>query len=106
MDNKRRKSLSRCVSMLRASLDSNACEHAKTVIDDMLEEEEDARDNIPESLQETDRYYDSEEASEHMSNAIEYIEVAMENISDDKMSDAKGMTDLAIEELTWIRGVR
>lgn len=104
MDNKRRKSLSRCVSMLRASLDSNACEHAKTVIDDMLEGRRCTR-QYSESLQETDEYYDSEEASEHMSNAIEYIEVAMENISDDKMSDAKGMTDLAIEELTSIRGV-
>lgn len=56
---------------------SRLLDEAKSILETTLDEEDEARDNTPESLQETDRYYESEEASEAMSNAIDSIDEAV-----------------------------
>ena len=48
----------------------------------VLEEEQDAYDNTPESLQETDRYAESEEAISAMEDADGAIQEAIDYLSD------------------------
>lgn len=43
-------------------------------LNDLLDEETDAMDNIPDSLQDTDRYQICEESVEYLDEAIGYIE--------------------------------
>ena len=76
MNMKRRKSLKELYQLI---------EDAKAQLEAILEEEEEARDNIPESLQDSERYQVAEEACENMEEAVsglddvlEYIESAME----------------------------
>lgn len=47
----------------------------------VLREEEDARDNTPENLQETERYEQMEEACDNLEEASEYIDSAIESIA-------------------------
>ncbi|MBR3237027.1 MAG: hypothetical protein IKF99_01165 [Oscillospiraceae bacterium] len=46
----------------------------------LLEEEEDYRDNMPENLQGSERYYTAEAACDNMQEAIDNIEAAIESI--------------------------
>lgn len=46
----------------------------------LLEEEEEYRDNMPENLQESARYYAAEAACDNMQEAIDSIEDAIESI--------------------------
>lgn len=71
----------------RASLNRiiNAIQELKNDLEVVHDEEEDAMDNMPESLQDSDRYCAMEEAVDSMDNAldelddvIEYLESAME----------------------------
>jgi uncharacterized membrane protein len=57
-------------------------DYARSEIESVREEEDEARDNIPEGLQESDRYTDSEEASEAMDVAIDNIGEAISAIED------------------------
>lgn len=44
---------------------------ARSILEDVLSEEEDARDNTPESLQESDRYQVCEESCDLLEQAID-----------------------------------
>lgn len=46
-------------------------------LEDVMNEEEEARDNMPESLQDTDRYEAMEEAISNMEYAIDSLQEAM-----------------------------
>ena len=49
-------------------------EDVKEKIEGLLEEEEEARDNIPESLQNSERYERTDAACDNLSNAIDALE--------------------------------
>lgn len=55
-------------------------EKAKDIVSDVLDEEDEARDNMPESLQGSERYENSERCSDAMNEAIESIDSAIENL--------------------------
>ena len=46
----------------------------------LLQEEDDYRDNMPESFTETERYSDSEEASDALSSAIDSVAEAKDSL--------------------------
>lgn len=48
-------------------------ETARSILEDILNEEEDARDNIPESLQDSDRYQVCEESCDLLEQAIDEL---------------------------------
>lgn len=48
--------------------------NARSLLEDLLQEEEDAMDNVPESLHDSDRYHDMEEAVDFISDAISQLE--------------------------------
>lgn len=61
-------------------------------IEDIKSEEEEYKDNMPESLQQSDRYYAAEAAVEHLENAMEKLNEVLDfdiealSISDDLIS--------------------
>ena len=68
MNKKRRDKISAIATKL------NDC---KSELESIKEEEDDARDNMPENLEGSSRYSDSEEASDAMDSAITDIESAV-----------------------------
>lgn len=73
MNKKRRELLRSAIPLLS---------QAARIIDQVAEQEGDSMDNIPESLQDTDRYEKMEKAVENLGTALEHIESAQECISD------------------------
>ena len=69
MNNKRRKEISKISSIL---------EDAKSRLSTVIDEEQEAFDNMPESLQGSERGCESEEALDSMNDAIDSIESAIE----------------------------
>lgn len=69
MNNNRRKSINKLYERL---------EDLKAELEEILEEEEEARANIPKSLQESERYEKAEEACENLGNAIYSLEESLE----------------------------
>lgn len=55
---------------------------AANIIDRAAEQESDCLDNVPESLQETERYEKMEKAVENLESALEHIDNAKECISE------------------------
>lgn len=76
MNDNRRKNLKRALSML---------ESANQIISQAAEQEQDSLDNLPESLQSSERY-------EKMEDAVSLLESAIEDIdsASDKIRDATG----------------
>lgn len=83
MNNKRRKEIAKCIEML--SKKSPEIINALEDLNDILFEEDEYRDNMPENLQGGSRYEDSEEASDLLNEAISYLDDAL----DEDDSDAK-----------------
>ena len=83
MNNKRRKEIAKCIEML--SKKSPEIRNALEDLNDILFEEDEYRDNMPENLQGGSRYEDSEEASDLLNEAISYLDDAL----DEDDSDAK-----------------
>lgn len=73
MNAKRRKAIDKIVSKL---------EELQADLERVREEEQDAYDNTPESLQESDRYSESEEAISAMEDADGSIQEAIDYLSD------------------------
>lgn len=71
MNDKRRKRLREAVKML---------DHAWSIVELAQEEEEDGMDNMPENLQSSERYEKMEEAADALSDAMEKIGEAIEQI--------------------------
>lgn len=72
MNNKRRKRLDGVVSML---------ETASNLLEQILDEETDCLNNMPENLESSNRYCKIEEAIDNMDTALESVEQAIEYIS-------------------------
>lgn len=69
MNNIRRQQIRAVIKELReGKLDIDM---ARSILEDVLSEEEDARDNTPESLQESDRYQVCEESCDLLEQAID-----------------------------------
>lgn len=57
-------------------------EEIKNDLELIKDEEEDYRDNMPENLQESDRYYASEEASENLEESIDILDTIINELTD------------------------
>ena len=73
MNNERRKQLSKLMDKI---------EELKGDLEGILSDEDDARDSMPENLQESDRYYASEDASDNMNSAIDSLGDAIDSLDD------------------------
>lgn len=73
MNENRRKRLRSIIGNLEA---------ARTGIETIRDEEDEARDNMPENFLESDRYTDSEAASESMDSAIDSIDEAVSKLEE------------------------
>jgi poly-gamma-glutamate capsule biosynthesis protein CapA/YwtB (metallophosphatase superfamily) len=71
MNDKRRKSIRTAIEHLN---------RASVIIDQVSDEESDALDNIPENLQDSDRYVAMEDAIESLSDADEAVNDAIEKL--------------------------
>lgn len=56
-------------------------ESAKVILEEVRDEEQDAMDNMPENLQESDRYLMMEETVDVLEEAIEDVDELLESIS-------------------------
>ena len=72
MNNKRRSKLKKADGILSEAL---------SIVQAVLDEEEDSFENIPESLQGTDRYDKMEEAIDYLGDCVEQIDAAKTSIS-------------------------
>ena len=57
-------------------------EEIKADLEEVLEEEENCRDNMPESLQETERYQIMDEACDSIQSAIDALDEAADNLGE------------------------
>ena len=73
MNNKRRKEISKIVSTL---------EEVRDRLSEVVDEEQSAFDNMPESIQGSDRGCDSEEAIGYLSDALDSVESALEYLDE------------------------
>lgn len=72
MNNTNRKSIRTIIGYLR----ENNCDTENVIdeLEDLLADEEEKMENIPESLQETERYHIMEESCEYLQEAIDELE--------------------------------
>lgn len=70
-----------------------------------MSEEDDARESIPEGLQDSDRYLVSEESSDLMESAIDSLETALSSFDDNDLEVARLSINEAIDNLMQIDGV-
>ena len=54
--------------------------NAKEILESVLDEEQDAMDNMPESLMDTDRYSHMEDAVESIESAIDLLDDAVDDL--------------------------
>ena len=73
MNNRKRDRLKTAIKML---------EEASNIIDAVREEEEEALENLPENLQDSERYESMENNVERLQDAIESIEQLVESIGE------------------------
>lgn len=71
MNKARRKELSRAVELL---------EEAQSIIESCRDEEQEYIDNMPENLQESEKYYAAEEAVNNMDEAYDKIGEAIDSV--------------------------
>jgi hypothetical protein len=79
MNEPRRKNLRKVIKALRGMKDETLCP-LNELLEDTANEEEETRDSLPENLQGSERYEDSEKASEFMEDAISAMSDMMDNI--------------------------
>lgn len=79
MNEPRRKNLRKVIKALREMKDETLCP-LHDLLEDTASEEEETRDSFPENLQGSDRYCDSEEASEYMEEALAAMDDMMDAI--------------------------
>lgn len=73
MNNKRRKEISKIVSTL---------EDVRDRLSEVVDEEQSAFDNMPESIQGSDRGCESEEAIGYLSDALDSVESALDYLDE------------------------
>lgn len=72
MNKIRRQELSKAMAYLNS---------AKNIVEIVQSREEDYRDNMPENLQESDRYHTAEDACDAMGDAISNLDDAIERLA-------------------------
>lgn len=90
MNNTRRKELNKAVELLNGVID--AITEAQGIVETCKDEEEEYRDNMPENLQNSDRYYASDSACDALNDAYDQIEDILEKI-DDAVSNIETATE-------------
>ena len=73
MNKARRKQLESITAILTTALD---------VLGELRDAEEDAYDNLPESIQESDRGYEMQEITDNLSDAYDSLEEAIDSLGD------------------------
>lgn len=71
MNKARRKELNRAVELL---------EEAQSIIESCRDEEQEYMDNMPENLQESEKYYAAEEAVDNMNEVYDVIGEAIDSV--------------------------
>ena len=79
MNEPRRKNLRKVIKTLREMQNETLCP-LNELLEDTAGEEEETRDSLPENLQGSERYEDSEKASEFMEDAISAMSDVMDDI--------------------------
>lgn len=79
MNEPRRKNLREVIRSLQTMKEETLCP-LHDLLEDTASEEEETRDSFPENLQGSDRYCDSEEASESMEEALSAMDDMMDAI--------------------------
>ena len=82
MNKARRKRIASVISTLENIIDYDLIESAKDELEDILWEENDAYDNMPESLQYSVRGEESSEAIDNLQEAVDLLEEAINLIND------------------------
>lgn len=78
MNEMRRRILRACIAAAEKATCFEDMEAVMSDLRSIMEEEEESRENLPENLLSSDRYYDSEAASDLMEQAMECYEEAMD----------------------------
>lgn len=73
MNNKRRQELKKAISFL---------DKASEIVSEVLDQEEDSIDNIPENLQSSERYESMENVIEHLEEAENLLDEARDSINE------------------------
>ena len=73
MNNPRRKKISKLIEQLDA---------LKSELEEILSEEQESFDNIPEAFQETDRYAEAEEKLDYLDSAFGGLEEVIDNLTE------------------------
>ena len=76
MNKMRRKESDKVISLI---------EEAKSMTENIMSEEEDYRDNMPENLQSSMKYDTAEEAIDNMQDAIDSLEEAIDSLNEAQM---------------------
>ena len=89
-------SISRQIGQCRNAEDVEEC---IALLEDVLQEEQDYYDNIPENLQSGMRAMDSEEAIEHMEEALELLQTAADPDEEDDFADSIAEASSELDEI-------
>lgn len=99
MNKARRKRIASVIHTLENIIDYDLIESAKDELEDILYEEEDAYDNMPENLQYSIRGEESSDAIDSLQEAIDALEEAIDTLNElDNLKDEYNDTDDKDEE--------
>lgn len=99
MNKARRKRIASVIHTLENIIDYDLIESAKDELEDILYEEEDAYDNMPENLQYSIRGEESSDAIDSLQEAIDALEEAIDTLNElDNLKDEYNDTDDEDEE--------
>lgn len=93
MNESKRKNIQKALGILKdvrmdllsdgdATVIEQSLEKASDILDSVRDEESDSMDNMPESLQTSDRYYKMEEAVQDLEDAVSHIGYAVHELKD------------------------
>lgn len=82
MNKSRRKRIASVIRTLESIIDYDLIESAKDELEDILYEEEDAYDNMPENLQYSMRGEESSEAIDNLQEAVDKLDEAIDILND------------------------
>ena len=102
MNEMRRRVLRACIAAAEKATCFEDMEAVMSDLQSVMDEEEETRDNMPENLLSSDRYCDSEAASDLMEQAMECYEEASELFEEE---DPTKITVLVKEANDFLRGI-
>lgn len=89
MNKNRRKEISKCITSLEQVISEakEKLEEIQSDIENIRDEEQGYMDNMPENLQDSDRYYTAEAAVDNLDNAINSLESIIGELDSDEIVD-------------------